>query len=105
LATDLGLRKSLLALHERRCGACHQAEAVTRLDWIDVLTPSRSLFLCSPLAQEAGGRAKCGPGVYQDRSDPDYLAARRLVEEAVQRAWEKPRRDLVLAKTRLRPLE
>jgi mono/diheme cytochrome c family protein len=94
LASDDTLLKSLAAVHERRCAACHKCEEVTRLDWIRLREPGRSLFLASPLAREAGGTGKCGQPIYRDQNDPDYQAVRALVEEAVRKAWENPRRDL-----------
>ncbi len=95
LAADQALRQRLTTRHAQRCGACHQADAVSRLDWIDVRNPAQSLFLLAPLAKAAGGRAKCGQAIYQDQTDPDYRVVREWVEAAVQRAWENPRRDLV----------
>ena len=94
LAGDNALRKSLAALHERRCAGCHKAEEVTRLDWIDLHDPARSLFLSAPLAKEAGGRARCGQVIYPNPTDADYQAARALVEAAVTKAWKQPRRDV-----------
>lgn len=94
LPADQDLRSQLTAIHERRCGQCHAAAAVSRLDWIDLRDGPRSLFLDAPLAKEGGGRAKCSQAVYQDQYDPDYQHARELVAEAVRRAWEHPRRDL-----------
>jgi hypothetical protein len=95
LPTDQALRKALTALHEKRCGTCHKAREITRLDWIDVHEPAQSLFLIAPLARAAGGRAKCGAGVYRDTTDADYRAARAQVESAVRKALESPRRDLI----------
>ena len=94
LATDRALQKSLTDLHARRCAACHEAKTVTRLDWINLLDPSQSLFLTAPLAKEAGGRGKCGQPVYASQTDADYRAVRALVEAAVIKAWAEPRRDL-----------
>jgi mono/diheme cytochrome c family protein len=94
LAGDQALLKNLAAVHERRCAACHKGEAVTRLDWVDLRDPARSLFLAAPLAREAGGAGKCSPGVYRDASDADYRAVRAFVAEAVRKAWEQPRRDV-----------
>jgi hypothetical protein len=94
LASDQALLKELGALHERRCTPCHQASEVTRLDWLDLHAPTRSLFLTAPLAKAAGGVSKCNPIPYRDADDPDYRAACALVETAVSRAWREPRRDL-----------
>jgi len=95
LAADHDLRQQLEAIHARRCSECHEPGAVTRLDWIDLNHPKRSLFLTAPLARAAGGQEKCGRIVYEDEHDPDYASARALVAAAVARAWESPRRDLV----------
>ena len=94
LASDHELRKKLTTLHERRCATCHKVGDLARLDWIDLREPAHSLFLVGPLAKEAGGTEKCGRVVYASAADENYLAVRRLVEAAVNRAWEKPRRDV-----------
>ena len=94
LASDQALVKELSTLHERRCTPCHQAGEVTRLDWLDLHDPTRSLFLTAPMALAAGGVPKCNPIPYRDADDPDYRAACTLVETAVSRAWREPRRDL-----------
>ena len=94
LALDRELHRGLLSVHERRCASCHEAAQVTRLDWIDLESPGKSLFLSAPLAVSAGGAGKCGPSIYAGVDDPDYALARDLVERAVQKAWASPRRDL-----------
>ncbi|MGQ9573879.1 MAG: HzsA-related protein [Thermoguttaceae bacterium] len=94
LPNDRELEQKLAAIHGRRCSGCHQPGEVTRLDWIDLKSPQESLFLASPLSKHAGGRGKCGQPVYQDPSDPDYRQALELVQAAVRKAWEAPRRDL-----------
>jgi hypothetical protein len=98
LAADRDLLGQLSAIHERRCAACHKSADITRLDWIDIRQPSRSLFLTAPLAQDSGARGRCTPPVYADSTDPDYRAARALVEVAVARQWEHPRRDVAALK-------
>ena len=67
---------------------------MSRLSWIDLGQPERSLFLTAPLAKSAGGSQKCGRAGYQDTGDPGYQSVARLVREAVVRAWKAPRRDL-----------
>ena len=95
LAQDAALAGKLKAAHAGRCAACHAVEQVSRLDWIDVRRPERSLFLTAPLAKSAGGSGKCGPAaVYATAADPDYAAVRKLVEDAVKRARAQPRRDV-----------
>jgi hypothetical protein len=94
LAADLDLRTNLKAIHERRCVACHRADEVTRLDWINLRDASRSLFLTAPLAKCSGGAGKCEGVIYADTQDADYRAAAALVSAAMQRAWAQPRRDL-----------
>jgi mono/diheme cytochrome c family protein len=84
----------ITAIHAHRCASCHEAAAISRSDWIDLHTPERSRFLTAPLAKEAGGAARCQEAVYADTSDADYRAVRTLVEEAVRKAWESPRRDV-----------
>ncbi len=94
LPNDRKLLESIAAVHGRRCAACHKPEQITRADWIDLRRPERSLMLVAPLAKRAGGTGKCSRPVYSDRSDPDYRKVRQLVEAAVTRAWQYPRRDL-----------
>ncbi|MBM4153996.1 MAG: hypothetical protein FJ221_03095 [Lentisphaerae bacterium] len=92
LAADRELHAGLKAIHERRCAACHRADEVTHLDWIDLRDARRSLFLAAPLAESS---AKCKGAVYADEHDADYREALALTRAAVQRAWDAPRRDLV----------
>ncbi len=94
LPADQELAAQLSAIHEKRCAECHATDAVTRLDWIDIYRPERSLFLTAPLAASAGGNGSCDGGVYRSAEDRDYRAAKRLVHSAVQRLWAAPRRDV-----------
>jgi mono/diheme cytochrome c family protein len=94
LAADADLARRIAAVHARRCAGCHAAEAVSRLDWVDLRDPGRSRFLAAPLAKEAGGAGACKEVIYKDAADPDYRAVREAVEAAVRRAWARPRRDL-----------
>ena len=86
--------KNLTARHAARCGGCHKASEVTRLEWIHLRQPQRSLFLTAPLAREAGGSGKCQKAIYADATDPDYQAVLNLVQSAVQKATAFPRRDV-----------
>ena len=54
----------------------------------------RACFLAAPLAKTAAGKRQVPRAVYKDQSDPDYRAVRELVESAVRKAWEFPRRDV-----------
>jgi hypothetical protein len=94
LAADGKLRESLLAIHAKRCAPCHQPDEVTRLDWIDIRRPARSLFLSAPLSAEAGGQGQCRPAIYATTEDADYQAALKLVIDAVEETWSRPRRDV-----------
>jgi len=94
LPADRQLESALAAVHARRCQACHQPADVTRLGWIDLRQPDHSLFLVAPLAKPAGGSGKCSQAVYKDTRDADYQAVCRLVRQAVEKAWQFPRRDL-----------
>lgn len=87
-AQDKALAAALRGVHERRCAACHEAEKITRADWIDLERPERSRFLTAPL----GGA--CGKRVYTGRTDPDYMKVRAVVRDAATKAWKNPRRDL-----------
>lgn len=93
-AADQELQESLRTIHARRCASCHTSEEVTRPDWIDIHRADRSLFLSAPLAQEAGGKGRCGLAVYTSTEDPDYKAALGLVHEAIDSTWARPRRDV-----------
>jgi mono/diheme cytochrome c family protein len=94
IATDTELARQIAVVHERRCAACHKPAEVTRLDWINLRHPERSLFLFAPLNQSAGGSQRCEGWVYKDASDPDYQSLRELVAAAARKAWASPRRDL-----------
>lgn len=94
LAQDVELRGKLHEVHQKRCASCHETDAITRLDWIDIHRTEGSLFLRAPLAASAGGTEKCGSAVYASADDPDYQAVSALVDDALARAWAHPRRDL-----------
>ena len=94
LAADRDLAEQLKAVHARRCAPCHEPAQISRLDWIDLRAPERSLFLSAPLPKPAGGTERCPGAVYRDASDADYAGLRELVAAAVARAWAAPRRDL-----------
>lgn len=94
LATDQELACQMALVHGRRCAPCHTSPEVSRLDWVDVRRPERSLFLSAPLRKSAGGAQTCPGLVYADCTDPDYKAVAELVTAAVRRAWEAPRRDV-----------
>jgi hypothetical protein len=94
LPADRQLESVIAAVHAKRCRACHKPAEVTRLSWIDLHQPDRSLFLAAPLARPAGGTGKCSQAVYRDTGDADYQAVRALVRQSVEKAWRLPRRDL-----------
>ena len=94
MPADKELQNTVLQVHQKRCAACHAPENISRLDWIDLNAPEKSLFLTAPLAHTAGGTEHCGKAVYADRNDADYAALRKVVEDAVEKAWQYPRRDL-----------
>jgi hypothetical protein len=95
LPADAGLRQQLHQIHERHCVECHNPEEITRLDWIDLVQPERSLFLTAPLGAAAEGGKACTERVYTGQDDPAYATALGLVRDAVGKAWANPRRDLV----------
>jgi hypothetical protein len=95
IATDKELAGQITAAHQRRCATCHNAGEVSRLDWIDLRQPERSLFLRAPLNKSAGGSQRCSAEVYHDMGDADYQLVRDLVAKAAKKSWEQPRRDLV----------
>jgi len=106
LAMDWQLRDEIAALHQRRCGACHQPADVSRLDWIDLHDAARTVFLAAPLAKQAGGSGKCAQPTYRDTTDADYQAVFQRVRTAVEKAWSFPRRDLkaLVEQRRARPV-
>ena len=87
LPDDQELLSQISAIHSRRCGACHQPEAITRADWVNLHASEKSLFLTAPLGE------KCG-NAYADPNDPDYQLVLNLVQDAVKKSWHAPRRDL-----------
>jgi hypothetical protein len=95
LPNDQPLRDKLSTIHTKRCAACHKPNDITRLDWIDFRDPARTIFLAAPLAKPAGGQARCPQPVYLNIEDPDYRAVRELLDTAVAKAWQNPRRDLL----------
>ncbi len=94
LPADAQLAGAIAEVHQRRCQGCHEVSDVSRLDWINLAAPQQSLFLAAPLAKSAGGTEKCSGVVYTSLDDPDFESVRDLVEQAVKRAWARPRRDL-----------
>ena len=94
IAADKELAKQIAAVHQRRCASCHKSAEITRLDWIDLRAPERSLFLAAPLAKTAGGTEHCKGVVYREATDADYARLRQAVAVAVKKAWNSPRRDL-----------
>ena len=104
LGADRDLPRRLAAAHAKRCAGCHKPADVSVPHWIDLRQPQRSPFLTAPLASRAGGTGTCkdkGEGlpvaadVYKDRDDADYQAVLTIVQDAVKKAWEYPRRDLL----------
>jgi hypothetical protein len=94
LPNDQALLKKISNIHKLRCNSCHDPVTVTRTDWIDILSPHLSLFLTAPLAKTAGGSGKCSDVIYKNTNDPDYQIILKLIDTAVKKAWEFPRRDL-----------
>ena len=91
LAADTGLLAKISEVNSRRCATCHNSQEVSRLDWVDIRQPQKSLFLSAPLT---GPQARKCKGAYKDVNDADYQALLKTVREAVQKAWQNPRRDL-----------
>ena len=94
MPADKELQKTVTEVHKKRCSQCHTPDNISRLDWIDLNAPEKSRFLVAPLAQPENGGRQCSPNVYADQNDPDYVMLRQVVEEAVKKAWDYPRRDL-----------
>ena len=94
LAADHELLAQIQARHQERCAGCHDPTEISRLDWINLRQPDRSLFLAAPLSSDQGGNGRCPGGTYAAATDCDYQAMCQLVTDAVERAWSAPRRDL-----------
>ncbi len=94
IAADTELQGNIRQVHERSCVACHDADDITRPEWINLHRPDESLFLAAPLSSAAGGLERCEQVTYSGTDDPDYVLLRGLVDEAVKRAWTYPRRDV-----------
>jgi hypothetical protein len=94
LAADQQLAANLGKIHARRCSPCHTPADVTRLDWIDPRDACHSLLLTAPLSRPPDGRRHCSPVVYRNTTDPDYQTVLKLLEQALDRAWSHPRRDM-----------
>ena len=92
MPADRELRRFISEVHQKRCSECHTAADISRLDWIDLNEPEKSRFLATPLAIMTNGAKH--KRVYADLNDPDYVALRKVVEDAVKKAWQYPRRDL-----------
>jgi mono/diheme cytochrome c family protein len=92
MPADKELQKTVLDTHRKRCAECHTPDNISRLDWIDLYAPENSRFLTAPLANAANGKKH--KAVYTTQNDPDYMALRKVVEDAVKKAWQYPRRDL-----------
>ena len=95
---DAELTAKISNIHKNRCGSCHKPSDISRTDWIDIRRPARSLFLTAPLPKSADGTAICTEPTYRDRQDKDYQAVLEFVEDAVEKAWKYPRRDLITLK-------
>lgn len=94
LPADAELRKLITDVHSKRCSECHNANEISRRDWINLRSPDKSLFLTTPLPKRAGGTGRCEKSTYHDQLDPDYARLRETLEKAVQLARDFPRRDL-----------
>ena len=94
MPADKELQQTVLSIHQKRCSECHAPDVVSRLDWIDLKEPAKSLFLTAPLAATAGGTERCGRAIYADQNDPDYRTLQKAVEDAVRKALQYPRRDV-----------
>jgi len=94
MAADRELQKTISEVHQKRCTQCHTPDKISRLDWIDLNAPEKSRFLTAPLAKMASGTERCGKAIYADQNDPDYATLHKIVEDAVKKAWQYPRRDL-----------
>ena len=94
MPADKELQKTITDVHRKRCVQCHAPDKVSRLDWVDLNAPEKSRFLTAPLAKTAGGTNHCGNAIYANQNDPDYAALRKVVDDAVKKAWQYPRRDL-----------
>ncbi len=94
LAEDKQLWDNVAAIQQRRCASCHGAARLARPEWVDLQQPERSLFVAAPLGAATPSGRRCTPRVYAGPQDPDCAAVTALLQEAVRKTWDHPRRDL-----------
>lgn len=96
LPADAALQQLVSETHQKRCAECHTTKDVSRLDWVNLAEPEKSRFLTAPLARSSGGSGACEKAVYTDINDADYSKLLTAIEEAVEKSWKFPRRDMEL---------
>jgi mono/diheme cytochrome c family protein len=87
------LDKTLADVWQRRCAACHK-DAKPSVPWLRLTGAERNPFLAGPLARAAGGRGRCGEGVFTTKDDPDYRAILETINEAAAALRDRPRMDM-----------
>jgi hypothetical protein len=88
---------------KRRCVSCHE-NADTDVNWVFSLPgnffiridhPDRNNFLRAPLAEAAGGTAKCAEAVFKDTDDPDYQEIIQSFRQLQEKFQQRPRIDMI----------
>lgn len=87
LAADKALWTQVGDLQQKSCAGCHAGVNLARSDWVDLWEPGKSRLLACPRAPHAA----------------EWQALKTLVETAVARTWERPRRDLQSLRREARP--
>ncbi len=79
----------------RRCVSCHDTGGIPREFFTRISKPELNNFLLAPLADDAGGTAQCATVVFEDVTDPDYLAILEAFEPVAALMASSPREDMV----------
>ena len=78
----------------RRCVECHK-DNIPRKYYTRMLKPENNSFLLAPLAESAGGTAKCGRAIFKSKDDPDYLKIIDLFQPLKDMLEQRPRADMI----------
>ncbi len=96
-------------VYKARCAGCHgeklhRRNSGVRQTWINFTHPHWSRILNAPLARSGDGLELCKtkdskePLLFKDKSDPDYQAVLKAVQQGGKELYEKPRMDMAGAK-------
>lgn len=82
-------------VYKRRCQSCHADGPEPILYRIRLPAVEESRPLLAPLAVAAGGAGSCEPGVFADRSDPDFQKLAEIFARIRGEAEANPRVDML----------